>query len=423
MARVVLTTWGSSGDLFPIVGLALELKARGHDVVVATCEFYRDRVVALGLGFHPVPPDIDPADTKFIERMMDARRGSERLLAEALVPAVRESYGAIDAAAAGADLLVSHPATFATPLVARRRGLPWVSTVLAPLSFFSRHDFPVLPGVPGSAFLRELGPVVGGWGRALSKAVTRRWMKPVVQLAADLGLPDAGHPLFEGQFSPYATLALYPTVLSEPQPDWPPNVVRAGFVSYNGPDPMPPELLAFLDAGPPPVTFTLGTSAVGAPGTFFREAAAACAEARCRGVLLVGKQPGNEALPELPEGVMTVEYAPHAALFPRSAVIVHQAGMGTTSQALRAGKPQLIVPHAHDQPDNAYRVNRLGVARVCSPTRFRSASVAPLLRELLAEGPHRIRAEALARTVRMDGGAEAACNTLEEALRNRKEAT
>ena len=120
---------------------------------------------------------------------------------------------------------------------------------------------------------------------------------------------------------------------------------------------------------------------------------------------------------------MTVEYAPHAALFPRSAVIVHQAGMGTTSQALRAGKPQLIVPHAHDQPDNAYRVNRLGVARVCSPTRFRSASVAPLLRELLAEGPHRIRAEALARTVRMDGGAEAACNTLEEALRNRKEAT
>ena len=120
---------------------------------------------------------------------------------------------------------------------------------------------------------------------------------------------------------------------------------------------------------------------------------------------------------------MAVDYAPHAELFPRSAVIVHQAGMGTTSQALRAGKPQLIVPHAHDQPDNAYRVNQMGVARVCTPTRFRSARVASHLRDLLAEGPHRIRAEALARTVRMDRGADAAADKIEEVLRNRKEAT
>ena len=423
MARVVLATWGSYGDLFPIVGLALELKRRGHDAVVATCGFYGELVTSLGLGFHAVPPDIDPTDRQMFEWLLHARRGPDRLLRELLSPAIEESYAATEAAARGADLLVSHPVTFAVPLVARKHGIPFVSTALAPLTLFSRHDFPVLPGIPGSAFLRERGPTVRRILHSLVRALSRHGMAPVDRLRERLGLPDAGHPLFEGQFSPLATLALFPTVLAEPQPDWPPNVVRAGFVSYNGPDPMPQALLEFLDAGPPPVTFTLGTSAVGAPGDFFREAAAACVEAGCRGVLLVGRLPGNES-PSVPaQGVMAVDYAPHAELFPRSAVIVHQAGMGTTSQALRAGKPQLIVPHAHDQPDNAYRVNQMGVARVCTPTRFRSARVASHLRDLLAEGPHRIRAEALARTVRMDRGADAAADKIEEVLRNRKEAT
>lgn len=421
MARIVLTTWGSYGDLFPFVGLALELKRRGHDACVATCEFYRGIVTGLGLGFHPVPPDIDPTNRQMFEWLLHARRGPDRLLRELLSPAIEESYAATEAAAAGADLLVTHPVTFAAPLVARKRGIPFVSATLAPLSLMSRYDFPILPGIPGATFLRERGPAVAGVLRSLVRAISRHGMAPVDRFREKLGLPDAGHPLFEGQFSPLGTLALFPTVLAEPQPDWPPNVVRAGFVSYNGPDPMPQALLDFLDAGPPPVTFTLGTSAVGAPGDFFREAAAACVEVGCRGVLLVGRLPGNEHLPPPAQGVMTVDYAPHAALFPRSSVIVHQAGMGTTSQALRSGKPQLIVPHAHDQPDNAYRVNRMGVARVCSPSRFRSARVASHLRDLLAEGPHRIRAEALARTVRMDRGADAAADALEGVLRNRKE--
>jgi len=191
MARVVLATWGSYGDLFPVVGLALELKRRGHDATVATCEFYRERVTALGLGFHPVPPDIDPSDAAFIARMMDARRGSERLLGEVLAPAIRASYDAIDAAAQGAELLVTHPATFAAPLVARRRGIPWVSTVLAPLSFFSRHDFPVLPGAPVLSSLRRLGPGACGVFRSLAGRLTRRWVAPVEALRRELGLPEA----------------------------------------------------------------------------------------------------------------------------------------------------------------------------------------------------------------------------------------
>ena len=417
MPRIVLTTWGSYGDLFPAVGLALALKARGHVPVVATCEFYRSIVEPLGIGFHPVPPDVDPNDSALIARLMDPNRGSDVLLGELLAPAIRASFAAISAAARGADLLVSHPATFATPFVAQAQGIRWVASVLAPLSFFSRHDFPALSPMPWTTHLNAFGPGICGAVLAIARFMTRGMMRPVVELREELGLADRGSPLFEGQFSPLGTLALFPGVLAEPQPDWPPQVCRAGFVSYNGPDPMPPELLAFLEAGAPPVAFTLGTSAVGAPGRFFTEAAAACAEAGCRGVLLVGRNPENHPKGPLPQGVIAVDYAPHQQLFPRAAAVVHQGGMGTTSQALRSGKPQLIVPHAHDQPDNAQRVNRLGVSCVCQPRRFRSSRVAAHLRDLLGQAQYRMRAEAVGRAVREEDGAAAACDAIEDALR------
>ena len=97
-------------------------------------------------------------------------------------------------------------------------------------------------------------------------------MKPVFDLRRELGLPPGDHPLFEGQFSPALTLALFSRVLAAPQPDWPPNVSVTGFVFYNGPDALQPELEAFLNAGDSPVVFTLGTSAVAAAGNFMKKA-------------------------------------------------------------------------------------------------------------------------------------------------------
>jgi len=417
VARVVLACWGSYGDLFPSVGIALALKARGHRPLIATCEFYRALVEGLGLDFHAVPPDVDPADTAFVAKVMDVHRGTEALLREMLIPAVRDAYSALDAAVGGADLIVSHPITFWAPLVAEKRGIRWISSVLAPVSFFSAYDLPAFPPFPASFHLTKLGPTVCRLITKLAKRITDPWMEPVSAFRAELGLPAAGRPLFEGQFSPRMTLALFPRVLAEPQPDWPSNVRRTGFVSYNGPDPMPPALLEFLDRGSPPVVFTLGTSAVGVPGTFFTEGARAASEAGLRGVLLVGRQPENHPAGPLPNEVIAVDYAPHGELFPRAAATVHQAGMGTLSQALRSGKPMLAVPFANDQPDNACRVNRLGVARICSPRRFRSRRVAAHLRALLGEAHYRESAEIVGRTVREEEGAAAACDAIEEALR------
>ena len=137
MARIVLTCWGSHGDIDPFLGLGLALGRRGHRVAIATLEYYRTLIEGAGLAFHPLRPEIDPTDTSLVHRIMDRRRGSEFLLREILFPQVEAMFEDVSAAAVGADLLVSHPVTFATPIVAERRGLPWASAVLAPTSMFS----------------------------------------------------------------------------------------------------------------------------------------------------------------------------------------------------------------------------------------------------------------------------------------------
>jgi rhamnosyltransferase subunit B len=406
--RVVLSCWGSYGDLFPYVGLARALAERGHTPVLATSQYYRSLVEGEGIEFHSVRPDVDPTDFNLIRRVMDPRRGTEVILRELLVPAARDAFDDLERAARGSDLLVSHPVTFAGPIVANVLRLPWVSTVLAPISFFSINDLPAFPMMPLGLHrqLHRLGPLAARPLIALAKRTTRPWMAPVVALRNELGVPIPGDPLYEGQFSPHLTLALFSRLLGEPQADWPPHAHVTGFVFYNGALQMTDELLTFLDRGDPPIVFTLGSSAVGAAGNFFRESAAAAASLGARAVLLVGHDPASQPAGPLPRGIIAVESAPHQELFPRAAAIVHQGGIGTTGQAMRSGRPMLVVPHAHDQLDNAFRVMKLGAARVLTPGRYTASRAAAHLRALLSDPAYERRASQMGVLVGAENGTE-----------------
>ncbi|HEU5430827.1 MAG TPA: nucleotide disphospho-sugar-binding domain-containing protein, partial [Thermomicrobiales bacterium] len=244
------------------------------------------------------------------------------------------------------------------------------------------------------------------------------WMGPWHAFRAELGLPPADvNPFFEGQHSPLLTLGLFSSLLAAPQPDWPPSAVVTGFpfddrIGWAG---MPPAIDAFLEAGPPPVVFTLGSSAVWNAGRFFRQSVDALEAIDRRGILLVGPDPSN--LPaRLPAGVIAAEYAPHGLLFPRAAAVVHHGGIGATGQAMRAGKPMLVVPFAHDQPDNAARVRRLGIARVLPSRRYDAPRAARALTALLDDAGYRTRAAAVGETVRAEQGVAAACDAIEAVL-------
>lgn len=418
MARIVLATFGSYGDLNPFLALGLELKRRGHDPVIATAEGYRGDVESRGLGFAPVRPDLDRGDLALFERALDRVKGPEVIIREILTPRVRESYADLERAAAGADLLLSHSLTYAAPVLAEKKNMVWLSVVLQPLMFLSAEDPPVLAPAPWLAALRPLGPAVNRLLLRLVKLAGSRWGDPVRALRRELGLPRGEDPLFDGQYSPYGTLALFSPLYGPPQLDWPENTLACGFPFLDsdiGGKGLDARLEAFLDGGTPPVVFTLGSAAVMIAGDFFRNAAAAVKGHGVRAILLAG--PAAEDLTDLPNGVEAFASAPYHDLFPRCAAVVHSGGIGTTAQALRAGVPQMIVPFAHDQYDNAARVARMGVGEALHGRNPTGLELAATLSRLLDDDTIKQRAAQVGAAIRAENGVLLACDAIEAALK------
>jgi UDP:flavonoid glycosyltransferase YjiC (YdhE family) len=209
---------------------------------------------------------------------------------------------------------------------------------------------------------------------------------------------------------------LFSRALGTEQKDWPPNALITGFCFYDsdaGNAALPANLEEFLAAGPAPVVFTLGSAAVLAAGRFYEFSAKAAIKLGIRAVLLIGTDPRNRLKQELPKTICVAEYAPYSALFNRAAMVVHQGGVGTTAQCLRAGKPMLIMPYSHDQPDNARRMRRLKVARVIQRAYYTPIRVARKLKAMLAEPIFARRAEMVARRLEHEDGVKAACDALE----------
>jgi rhamnosyltransferase subunit B len=424
MKRIVISTFGSFGDVHPYVALALELKRRGHRPVVATSEFYREKMDAAGVELHPVRPDDLPTYDEpermsaMVERMVHPRTGMDEIFKRMILPYVRAAYDDTLAAARGADLLVTHPLPFVGPVVAEKTGAAWVSTVLAPASLLSRYDPPVFPHLGALNRLVGAHPLLMGALLRAGRWVMRDVERAVNRLRAEERLPPSpGHPFMEAQFSPRLNLALFSKVLASPQRDWPANTRVTGFPFYDrrdyfGETEMPRGMREFLDAGGPPVVFTLGSAAFWAAKDFYTESIKAARSLGVRALLLVGHKnyvPGGE----LPEGVAAFEYAPFGELLPRAAATVHHGGVGTTGQSLRAGRPQLVVPFSHDQFDNGARAARLGAARVLPRPKYNARAAARELGALLNGAGYARRAAETGEIVRGEDGAATACDLIE----------
>jgi UDP:flavonoid glycosyltransferase YjiC (YdhE family) len=413
--RILLATLGSLGDLHPIMGLGLALQARGHAVAVATSDFYQDRITAAGLEFRPLRPLGTPDDPQTLRRVFDPRSGPEYLLRTLLLPHIADMYSDLSQAARGADFLISGEVVLAAPLVAEKQAIPWAGAILAPFSFFSVYDPPPFPFVPAAASLARAPPFIQRQLLALGRLVTRSWNEPINALRRSLGLPVSRDAILTDRFSPTLNLALFSKQLGRPQPDWPRNVIQTGFVLYDPGIAVRREPLEdFLTNGPPPVTFTLGSAAVMDPGRFFEESAEAVRRIGARGLLLMGK---NAPPTQLPRDLFAADYVPYSTVFPRSSCVVHQGGVGTTAQAMRAGVPQLIMPYAFDQPDNAARMARLGVGLTVSRKRYTAARVTNQLESLVAPSFHE-RARDVGNQISAEKGLSAACEAIERVIQS-----
>jgi UDP:flavonoid glycosyltransferase YjiC (YdhE family) len=177
---------------------------------------------------------------------------------------------------------------------------------------------------------------------------------------------------------------------------------------------MPDGLEEFVNTGEPPIIFTLGSAAVMDARDFFDESAKAAAKIGRRAVLLFGR---DKPMPKgLNDSIVGFEYAPYSLVFPRGACVVHQGGVGTTGQVLRAGVPHLFMPYGHDQPDNAARCRRKGVAEILSREKYNADSASKLLSEILLHEGYTRRAKELGEIVRSEHGTSAACDAIEKSL-------
>lgn len=409
----VFAVFGSLGDMHPVNAVALELKRRGHRVTIAAMEFYREKNELLGFEFRPMRPHFDPEDRELARRLMDTAKGPEAIIRDLLVSNLRPMYEDLMESVVGADAFVSTDVVLPARCVAEKTGIKWATVAMSPVVFMSAHD----PGVPPIAYwYRHLHFLPSFFHRGIVRLAKRQvdgWFAPYREFRRSLGLDDGPNPLLDGK-SEMLNLAMFSRHFAAPQPDWPRATLQTGFCFYDGEadlGAMDPALEEFLSSGEPPIVFTLGSAAVMDARDFFEVSAEAAKSLGRRAVLLYGVF--NDPPRSAGDQIAAFPYAPYSRVFPRAACVVHQGGIGTTSQVLRAGVPHLVMPYSHDQPDNAFRVERLGVGSFIRREQYNAANAASKIRSVIGNDRMAMRAREIAAEIRKENGASVAADALE----------
>jgi UDP:flavonoid glycosyltransferase YjiC (YdhE family) len=411
--RWLLTSWGSHGDLHPFLALGRGLQARGHEVTLVGHPDWAVDTAAAQIRFVSTG---EPSREDFIRDHPDVLSmkwgglvSLHTLVHRAIAPGFDHTMQALLGEAPEHDAIVAHHFAFPAPVVAELTRLPWATVSLAPGVVPSAHS------LPGANFGRAGRGFIGrGWNQFIWSAgqrISRTMVDPVVnRLRAKHGLSPVRDAIFEAH-SPALNLQLYSEHFASRPPDWSAEKRLAGFCFFDPPGAtLPPEITAFLDRGEPPILFTLGSVAVQKPGAFFQSAVEALQILGLRGILLIGPEKNRPA--DLPDTILAAPYAPYGLLMPRVRAVAHQCGIGTLSHTIRAGLPSVACPFAFDQPNNARRLEELGVAEIVLPHQRTSRLIARALLRLLL-GDASTRAQRLGELIRTEDGVARACAILE----------
>lgn len=412
--RILIATAGSHGDVLPFIALARECAARGHDVILYANPFFRQHAVDAQLAFVGVGT-VAAYMTLFGEAAGNDPTKDFKRVAKELADLCGPYYEAMKAdVVAGRTISITSSLQFAPRLLGETDGVPCATVHLAPSVFQSNLS----PARLVPQWITARTPLLGkrlAWWMLDKLFYDPNFTAPLNTLRARLGLAPLAR-IFGGWIHQAdCVIGMFPHWFGAPQADWPAQTVLAGFPLYDRADqaPLAPAISAFLDAGPPPVAFSAGTATATAHD-FFETSIAACTMAGRRAILL--SHFPQQIPAQLPAHVMHVDYAPFSLLLPKLAVFVHHGGIGATSQALRAGVPQLIRPVAYDQFDNSDRAVGLGVAQEILPGKYTPRAVAGALNTLGTDAALRQRCKEVALRLTEDVAIARACDAIIDKL-------
>ncbi len=394
MPHILLLPFGSAGDVFPFIWLGRQLMARGHRVTMITACLFEEHARKAGLNFIPLG-EKDEFEAMIRDPRIWKLGHGTKVVFDFAAKSVEPYLAAIESCGK-VDLMLAPVTAFAGRLAREKHGTPLITVHLQPAVFLSAHETPLLH--PAMRLLRAM-PV---WFKrllfSLPNPVDLFALPKVRRICEANGVKPPRSLWREWWDSPDGVLALFPEWFAKPQPDWPTNLLQWTFPLEDlaTEQALKPELQAFLAGGERPVVFTPGSANVQA-SRFFAVAAEAVHRIGCRAVF-VTRDPG-QVPPNLPASILTVEYAPFSTLLKHASAFVHHGGIGTLSQGFAAGVPQLVMFMAHDQPDNADRLERLGAGIGLSVRQFIPGRVMNTLQRLLGEAAFRNEAGMCARKV------------------------
>lgn len=395
--RIVCTTFGSSGDVFPMLGLAVALRARGHEVILATSPYYAHMACELGIPFEPLGTEAQFRDSMRHPDLWHPRRSFAHLFRT--LELAREQHYALFSrlVAQGPFAAVANVLCFSALTASERFGFPLITSHVQPLVIWSDKRPPKLPGLFGPRWLKSAMVRLGEkmFVDSVALPTLNQWRET-------LNLPAIGR-LTSWWHSRDGLLCMFPEWFAPAQTDWPQPHEQTDFPLWNFQNErkMSVDVIRFLNDGDPPIVFTPGSANLQAK-KFFSTAVEACVRLNRRAILLTEFE---EHLPSsLPSSVRRFSYVPLDLLLPRCSAIVHHGGIGTSSQGMLAGLPQLIMPMAYDQFDNAERLRDLGIGRAVPVSRFEPSHVARALTRLLTDPAIGPKCKAIAgRMARTDG--------------------
>ena len=381
--RVILSALGSFGDVYPIVGLASRLRERGHDVSVIANPYFETVVASQHLEFVPLATRehyLNLARHPDLWRPLAGLRVVLGLAVEFAGPI----YEAIVARHEPGNTVVgAHGLDLGSRIAEETHGIPFANLHLAPLPLRTMHEGPAMP-------FGSLSRGVPGWLKRCVYSLADSWVidpivaRPLNDFRRQLGLAPVRRVYADWWLSSRLGLALFPDWFGPPQPDWPTATTCVGFPLWDegGDQRLPPDAARWIDDGEPPIVFTPG-SAMTEGYEFFSAAVSACERLGRRGILLT--RFAEQVPSQLPPTVCHFDYLPFSQLLRRAAAVVHHGGIGSCASGLASGVPQLVMPMAFDQFDNAARLERLGVATSVPRRRFNANTAMAGLERLLGD--------------------------------------
>ncbi len=412
--RTLVVALGSAGDVHPLVGIALELQRRGHEVTLLTNGFFESFVRRVGLDFHSIGRGEDYESATRDPDLWSPLKGMGVVWRKVFAPAIRPTYDFIRGIArSGMPTVVASPWAFGARLARETLRIPLIVTYLQPAMLRTHHGPQEIAGVKipvsFSATLRS-------WlWWAIDRLYLDRLFGPALNgFRRELGLKPVGNILGRWIHSPDQGIGLFPDWYAPPQPDWPEHLALAGFPLFDDgiSQDMSAELAGFLAEGDSPIVFAPG-SAMEHAAKFFEASVEACLALGRRAIFLTAYR--GQVPARLPPAIRHFDYLPFSRLLPHAAALVYHGGIGSCAQAMKAGVPHLIMPMAHDQFDNAARVEALGLGFSVRRDRYVKRIVVEKLQRLLDSESVKMRCREVAGKFKTGGALTEICDLVETA--------